>query len=254
MKFAKIEAETHEFVQSAEWKIAKIMGLRIKGRLPFACFGSVSSKFSSLLDRMGCGWKHRSVPVMMDTLLMDIRRTYDTVRGSRARKIVACIRSPGVEAVIAMRFGQWLLTLPAFLRVPLTPIYVFLDGRVKSYWGIEISRQARIGPGFYIGHFGGITISPQATIGADCNISQGVTIGVSGEGEKWGAPLIGNNVYLAAGAKLFGKIRIGNNVKIGANAVVYKDVPDNALVVVDPGFKIISFKGNSPRPSSISSE
>jgi serine O-acetyltransferase len=50
----------------------------------------------------------------------------------------------------------------------------------------------------------------------------------------------------APGAKIFGKIKIGNNVKIGANAVVYKDIPDNAIVVLDPGFKIISYKGNLP--------
>jgi len=43
---------------------------------------------------------------------------------------------------------------------------------------------------------------------------------------------------------LFVKISIGNNVKIGANAVIYKDIPDNAVVVLDPGFKIISYKGN----------
>lgn len=78
------------------------------------------------------------------------------------------------------------------------------------------------------------------------NISQQVTIGVSGQGEKRGCPVIGDNVYLASGAKLFGKIKIGNNVKIGANAVIYKDIPDNAIVVLDPGFKIISYKGNYP--------
>ena len=42
------------------------------------------------------------------------------------------------------------------------------------------------------------------------------------------------------------KARIGNNVKIGANAVIHKDIPDNAVVVLDPGFQIISYKGNYP--------
>ena len=56
--------------------------------------------------------------------------------------------------------------------------------------------------------------------------------------------MIGDNVYMAPGAKIFGKITIGNNVKIGANAVIHKDIPDNAVVVLDPGFKIVSFKGN----------
>ena len=59
-----------------------------------------------------------------------------------------------------------------------------------------------------------------------------------------GVPTIGDNVYLGPGARVFGKISIGNNVKIGANAVVYKDIPDNAIVVLDPGFEIVSYKGN----------
>lgn len=46
-----------------------------------------------------------------------------------------------------------------------------------------------------------------------------------------GAPTIGNNVYIGAGAKILGNIKIGNDVKIGANAVVTKDVPDGSTVV-----------------------
>ncbi len=104
----------------------------------------------------------------------------------------------------------------------------------------------RIGPGLYIGHFGGITVSSAAIIGRDCNLSQNITIGVSGAGSKRGAPTIGDNVYIAPGARLVGKISIGNNVKIGANAVIHKDLPDNAIAVLDPGFKIISYAGNRP--------
>jgi acetyltransferase-like isoleucine patch superfamily enzyme len=94
----------------------------------------------------------------------------------------------------------------------------------------------------HIGHFGGITIGP-ATIGRRCSISQGVTIGVSGRGEKEGLPTIGDEVYLGPGAKLFGKITIGHSVKIGANAVVYKDVEDNAVIAA-PGFIVLSHEGN----------
>ena len=67
---------------------------------------------------------------------------------------------------------------------------------------------------------------------------------MSGRGDKRGYPTIGDNVYLGAGAKVFGKINIGSNVKIGANAVVFMDVPANAVVVMAPGFKIISYEGN----------
>ncbi len=152
--------------------------------------------------------------------------------------------SPGLQAVAVYRFGRWALAQPRALRLVLDPAYVVLNVLVKVLWGIELSRRARIGPGLYVGHFGGITVSSRAVIGADCAISQGVTIGAAGHGERYGAPEIGDDVYVAPGAKLIGPIRIGNNVKIGANAVVHRDVPDNAVVALDPGFRILSFKGN----------
>ncbi|AXY02862.1 hypothetical protein D1115_17910 [Vibrio alfacsensis] len=76
-------------------------------------------------------------------------------------------------------------------------------------------------------------------IGKNCNISQGVTIGKINQGNKIGAPIIGNNVYIAPGAKIIGGIHIGDNVAIGANAVVVTDVPDNVTVGGIPA-KIIS--------------
>jgi serine O-acetyltransferase len=76
-------------------------------------------------------------------------------------------------------------------------------------------------------------------LGNNCSISQNVTIGISGSGDKLGVPVIGDNVYIAPGARLFGKITVGNNVKIGANAVIYKNVPDNSIAVLDPGFRIL---------------
>lgn len=55
-----------------------------------------------------------------------------------------------------------------------------------------------------------------------------VTIGRS----RGKAPVIGDNVFIGPGAKIFGGIRVGNNVKIGANCVVFQDVPDNSTVVL----------------------
>lgn len=177
-------------------------------------------------------------------LRADIMRTYDYLQGGRLRRAINCLRSPGVQAVVVFRFGQWLDSQPSLLRLPLQPIYFVLNGLVKIIWGIELPRSATIGPGLYIGHFGGITIAPGVAIGRNCNLSQQITIGLSGQGGKAGVPTIGDNVYLAPGARVFGKISIGNNVKIGANAVVHKDIPDDAIVVSEPGFKIVSYKGN----------
>src|SRR5699024_11656176 len=87
----------------------------------------------------------------------------------------------------------------------------------------------------------GIFISQGAKIGKDAVIFQQVTIGSNTlKGSKsYGAPVIGDNCYIGAGAKIIGGIKIGDNVRIGANAVVVKDVPDNAVVVNQPGRVII---------------
>jgi len=82
-----------------------------------------------------------------------------------------------------------------------------------------------------------------AVFGNNCNISQGVTIGVSGRGEKRGVPVIGNNVYIGVNAVIVGKIKVGNNALIAANSLVNKDVPDNAVVMGVPA-EIVNYNGS----------
>lgn len=79
-----------------------------------------------------------------------------------------------------------------------------------------------------------IFVSGAAKIGKDCVIFQNVTIGSVTliDSKSFGAPQIGDNVYIGAGAVIVGNVKVGNNVRIGANAVVYKDVPDNTTMVV----------------------
>jgi len=177
-------------------------------------------------------------------LIKDIQRVSCCMNGGWFSLLVTCFRTPGVKAVIVFRFGQWLTRQAWVLRFLLTPLYHILRYRIMTNWGIDIPREASIGPGLCVGHFGGIIISPGARIGLNLDISQGVTIGVSGEGLDRGAPTLGDNVYIGPGAKVFGKITIGNNAKIGANAVVYKSIPDNAIVVLKPGFEILSYESH----------
>jgi len=78
------------------------------------------------------------------------------------------------------------------------------------------------------------------SIGKNCTIFHLVSIG----GTKHGAPIIGDNVTIYAGAIIIGKITIGNNVVIGANATVFMNVPDNCTVL--PGTsKIMHWKPKS---------
>lgn len=110
-------------------------------------------------------------------------------------------------------------------------------------YGIEIPWITDIGPGFYIGHFGGVVVNGRAKIGMNVNISQGATIGVHNRGDRKGVPMIGDCVYIGPGAKIFGSVTIGKGAAIGANAVVTKDVPENGVAVGIPA-KVISFNGS----------
>jgi serine O-acetyltransferase len=78
-----------------------------------------------------------------------------------------------------------------------------------------------------------IFVSGDAKIGKDCVIFQQVVIGsvTLPDSKNSGAPIIGDNCYIGAGAKIIGNVKIGSNVRIGANTVVYNDVPDNSVVV-----------------------
>jgi serine O-acetyltransferase len=129
-------------------------------------------------------------------------------------------------------------------KIVLFPVARLILDHYQYKFGISISYQTKIGKGLYIGHFGGIVVNPQAVIGNNCNISHEVTIGSSNRGQKRGVPVIGDNVYIGPGAKIFGNIRIGNNVAVGANCVVTKDVPDNGIIVGIPG-EVISWDGSA---------
>jgi len=82
----------------------------------------------------------------------------------------------------------------------------------------------------------GIFISDDSIIGNNAIIFQQVTIGSDrlSDTDNLGSPIIKNNAYIGAGAKIIGNVTIGNNCRIGANAIIYKDVPDNSVAVASP--------------------
>lgn len=151
----------------------------------------------------------------------------------------------GLWALAEYRFSYWVrskVKLPIVKQI--LRIFGFIWHKmIEITTGIDIPNRTEIGSGFYIGHFGGIIINGGAKFGKNCNISQGVTVGVGGRGENRGCPIIGDRVFIGPGAKIFGKIKIGNDVAIGANAVVTKDLPDYAVAVGIPA-KIISYEGS----------
>lgn len=115
---------------------------------------------------------------------------------------------------------------------------LFWQKSIEILTGISIPASVKIGDSCYIGHFGGIILNANTIMGSNCNISQGVTIGVSGLETKRGTPIIGDNVYIGANAVIAGNISIGNNVLIGACSLVNSNVEDNAVMLGVPAIKI----------------
>jgi serine O-acetyltransferase len=103
-----------------------------------------------------------------------------------------------------------------------------------------IGRNADIGPGFVILHSVGVVINTNVRAGRNLAIYHGVTLGA----ERNRSPVLGDNVYIGAGAKVIGGVTVGSDVRIGANAVVTKDVPDGATVVGIPA-RIVRMYGKA---------
>ena len=175
-------------------------------------------------------------------ILSDLARYRATDNRSYIVLFVIC---PGLIAGIYYRIGHW-IWYPAefnqkFLYL-LRPFYMLGKRLMEVYAGASLSPQAHIGRGLHIGYFGSIIIAA-ATIGENCNISQQVTIGYAGREDERELPVLGDRVFIGAGAKVLGPIVVGNDVAIGANAVVLKSVPDCAVAAGVPA-KIISYKGS----------
>ena len=136
---------------------------------------------------------------------------------------------PGFRYAVLLRFYAYSRTA-AWCQPGVRQLTVLLLRHYSIRFGIDISRDARIGSGLYIGHFGGIVVNEGVVIGDNCNISQGVTLGQQNRGARAGCPVIGNNVYIAPGAKIIGRVQVGDHAAIGANAVVVNDVAPHTTV------------------------
>src|ERR1041385_5839305 len=163
----------------------------------------------------------------------------------------------------AMRFG-WPLTARTFLRICfnegssaqiLYRLMRFCQTRRLKILALiiyrlnaiiahaVIGRDAEFGPGLIILHSFGIVINSEVRAGRNVVLEHGVTIGA----EKGHSPILGDNIFIGAGAKIIGAIRIGSDVKIGANAVVVKDLPDGATAVGVPA-RIVRIYGQRIEP------
>lgn len=169
------------------------------------------------------------------------------VEVSLLRKVKLIFLTQAIWATVVFRAGSWCVTNRKYLGFSvklILPVLTISQKIVEVVTGIDLPFTAKIGRGLYIGHFGQIILNGSAVIGECCNLSQGVTIGQAGRGGEQHTPIIGDRVYIAPGVKIFGKVNIGNDVAIGANAVVAKDLPDNAVAVGIPA-KIVSYDSSA---------
>lgn len=100
-----------------------------------------------------------------------------------------------------------------------------------------IDINTKIGGGVILAHPYSTIINAEK-VGRNLYINQLVTVGEK-DGNK---PIIGNNVKLYTNCTIIGGISIGNNCVIGAGSVVTKDIPDNSVVVGNPGIVIKKLK------------
>ena len=147
---------------------------------------------------------------------------------------------PGFRAVAVQRFGVWRMKIePLILRAPFSILYRALYRKIRNTYGIELPYTVQLGRRVIIEHQSGIVIHGNCSIGDDCIIRQGVTMGNRYLERPFDAPKLGNSVNIGAGAKIFGNVTIGDGANIGANAVVLSDIPPGKTAVGIPA-KIIS--------------
>lgn len=155
---------------------------------------------------------------------------------------------PGFRAVAVHRFGVWRMKIkPLLIRAPLSVLYRMLYRKVRNTYGIELPYTVQLGRRVIVEHQSGIVIHGYCSIGNDCIIRQGVTMGNRYLDRPFDAPKLGDRVNVGAGAKIFGNVTLGDDVNIGANAVVLSDVPPGKTAVGIPA-KIINSvnSGNNP--------
>src|SRR5262245_30430929 len=138
--------------------------------------------------------------------------------------VVKVLLTDGTAAMVWYRLMQWAR------RWRLVPLEMLFNRLNTICCGCIIGRGAEFGPGFVLIHSLGVVINGRVRGGSGVKIEHQVTIGA----EKRQSPVLGDGVFVGAGAKIIGAVRIGDGAKIGANAVVLHDIPPGATAVGIP--------------------
>lgn len=142
--------------------------------------------------------------------------------------IEVALAYPGVHALWAHRVSNalWRRGLRTSARI--------LSSISRTFTGVDIHPEAKIGRRVFIDHATGVVIGQTAEVGDDVVIFHGVTLGGVAMTPGKRHPTVGNHVMLGAGSKILGPITVGCGAKVGANAVVTKDVPEDSVAIGIP--------------------
>lgn len=180
---------------------------------------------------------------ILDLICSDYRRYRATGGAEEGSFLGVIFLVQGFWASVGYRLAHWVhqIKIP-FIRQPLRICMMLVQKWIEIVTAIHLPPECHIAKGLYLGHFGPTVVHPRARIGENCNLSQGVTVGLVHRGERQGIPQIGDRVYIGPNAVVIGGITIGNDVAIGAGAVVTQSLPDRAVAVGNPA-RIISYQG-----------
>ena len=157
-------------------------------------------------------------------------------RDPAAKSLLSIILTyPGVKAVFFHQISNF------FYKAGFDLIARIVSQTIRFFTGVEIHPGAKIGKNLFIDHGMGVVIGETSEIGDNVTIYHAVTLGGSSpsidserQRHEKRHPTIGNDVVIGSGAQIIGPIKVGNNARIAANAVVVKDVPENATMVGIP--------------------
>ena len=150
-------------------------------------------------------------------------------------KLSLILTYPGVKAVFFHKIANFF----AIAKFDLIARIISQFSRFLT--GIEIHPKAKIGNNLFIDHGMGVVIGETSDIGDNVTIYHMATLGgispsINSDDQRNTKrhPTLMDNVVVGSGAQILGPVTIGKNAKIGANAVVTKDVPQNAIMVGIP--------------------
>ena len=174
-------------------------------------------------------------------------------RDPAAKSILSIILTyPGVKAVFFHQISNF------FYKAGFDLIARIISQTIRFFTGIEIHPGAKIGKNLFIDHGMGVVIGETSEIGDNVTIYHNVTLGgispsIDSERQRHEKrhPTIGNDVVIGSGAQIIGPIKVGNNSRIAANAVVVKDVPENATMVGIPARAVKLENKGSFRPYGV---